>query len=207
MSGDEYYTQSNFYKAINKIKDINGLTYSNVEPDDNDHIKVRRVAEAYVDDCETDEDDGFFKQIIKCFKKKNKKKDMSKSPIPIPVEERVIVKANKNAYQAKYIAKHKAKKKIKTKFKIGRYYYQRIKPKDGSQNIVIKYQCVKTIYSIKDIETNIVIMRQITPYDGRKFTLDRQECQKFHIKYEPGLEVWPMEINWIPEKSQKTKNF
>jgi hypothetical protein len=43
-------------------------------------------------------------------------------------------------------------------------------------------------------------MRQITPYDGRKFTLDRQECAKFHIKYEPGLEVWPMEINWIPEK-------
>ena len=197
MSGDEYYTQSNFYKAIN------GLTYSNVEPDDNDHIKIRRVAEAYVDDCETDEDDGFFKQIIKWSKKKNKKKDMSQSPIPIPVEERVIVKANKNAYQAKYIAKHKAKNRIKTKFKIGRYYYQRIKPKDGSQNIVIKYQCVKTIYSIKDIETNIVIMRQITPYDGRKFTLDRQECQKFHIKYEPGLEVWPMEINWIPEKTIK----
>lgn len=203
MSGDEYYTQSNFFKAINECKAINGLTYSNVEPNDNDHIKVRRVAEAYVDDCESDEDDGFFKQIIKWFKKKNKKKDMSKSPIPIPVEERVIVKANKNAYQVKYIAKHKAKKKIKTKFKIGRYYYQRIKPKDGSANIVIKYQCVKTIYSIKDIETNIVIMRQITPYDGRKFTLDRQECQKFHIKYEPGLEVWPMEINWIPEKITK----
>ena len=197
LDDDEYYTQSNFFKVIN------GLYYSNVEPDDNSHIKVRRVAEAYVDDCETDEDDGFFKQIIKWSKKKNKKKDMSKSPIPIPVEERVIVKANKNAYQAKYITKHRAKNRIKTKFKIGRYYYQRIKPKDGSPNIVIKYQCVKTIYSIKDIETNIVIMRQLTPYDGRKFTLDRQECQKFHIKYEPGLEVWPMEINWIPEKIEK----
>lgn len=200
MSGDEYYTQSNFIKAINECKAINGLTYSNVEPYANGHINV---AEAYVDDCETDEDDGFFKQIIKWPKKKNKKKDMSQSPIPIPVEERVIVKANKNAYQAKYIAKHKAKNRIKTKFKIGRYYYQRIKPKDGSPNVVIKYQCVKTIYSIKDIEVNIVIMRQLTPYDGRKFTLDRQECQKFHIKYEPGLEVWPMEINWIPEKIVK----
>ena len=194
MSGDEYYTQSNLFK------DINRFNYSNVVLDNNGHIKVRRVAEAYVDDCETDEDDSFFKQIIKWTKKKNKKKDMSQSPIPIPVEERVIVKANKNAYQAKYIAKHKGKNRIKTKFKIGRYYYQRIKPKDGSPNIVIKYQCVKTIYSIKDIEVNIVIMRQLTPYDGRKFTLDRQECQKFHIKYEPGLEVWPMEINWIPEK-------
>lgn len=194
MSGDEYYTQSNFYKAINR------LTYSNVEPDNNDHIKVRRVAEAYVDDCETDEDDGFFKQIIKWSKKKNKKKDMSQSPIPIPVEERVIVKANKNTYQAKYIAKHRAKNKIKTKFKIGRYYYQRIKPKDGSADIVIKYQCIKTVYSIKDIEMNVVIMKQITPYNSKRFTLDRNECKKFHIKFEPGLEVWPMDINWIPEK-------
>jgi hypothetical protein len=160
----------------------------------NDYIKVRRVEEAYKLEDEVKE--SFFSRIVKWSKKKN----MSQSPIPIPVEERVIVKANKNAYQAKYIAKHKAKNRIKTKFKIGRYYYQRIKPKDGSPNIVIKYQCVKTIYSIKDIEVNIVIMRQLTPYDGRKFTLDRQECQKFHIKYEPGLEVWPMEINWIPEK-------
>lgn len=115
---------------------------------------------------------------------------------PIPEKSKAV----NNAYQLKYWAKHRAKKKIKTKFKIGRYYFQRIKPKDGSPNVVIKYQCVKPIYSIKDIETNIVIMRQISPYDGRKFTLDRQECAKFHIKFEPGLEVWPMEINWIPEK-------
>lgn len=202
MRGNEIHTQSNFFK------DIKRLTYSNVEPYDNDYIKVRRVAEAYVDDCETYEDDpndSLFNRLNNFVKNRMmfKKSDMSQSPIPIPVEERVIVKANKNAYQAKYLAKHRAKNRIKTKFKIGRYYYQRIKPKDGSPNIVIKYQCVKTIYSIKDIETNIVIMRQITPYDGRKFTLDRQECQKFHIKYEPGLEVWPMEINWIPEKITK----
>ncbi len=125
---------------------------------------------------------------------------MSQSPKPIPFVDTLETKACSNAYQLKYWAKHRAKKKIKTKFKIGRYYFQRIKPKDGSPNVVIKYQCVKTIYSIKDIETNIVIMRQISPYDGRKFTLDRQECAKFHIKFEPGLEVWPMEINWIPEK-------
>lgn len=146
-----------------------------------------------------DPNDSIFNRLNN-FVKNCKKNDMSQSPIPMPIEECVVLKANKNAYQAKYIAKHRAKNKVKTKFKIGRYYYQRIKPKDGSPNIVIKYQCVKTIYSIKDTETNIVIMRQISPYDGRKFTLDRQECAKFHIKFEPGLEVWPMEINWIPEK-------
>ena len=147
--------------------------------------------------------DDAINSIVKRFNgliKNHKKSDMAQSPIPMSVEERVVLKANKNAYQDKYITKHRAKNRIKTKFKIGRYYYQRIKPKDGSPNVVIKYQCVKTIYSIKDVETNIVIMRQISPYDGRKFTLDRQECMKFHIKFEPGLEVWPMEINWIAEK-------
>lgn len=135
--------------------------------------------------------------------------NMSQSPVPvmvtkpmvIPVElDKVSKKAKHNEYQVKYITKHRAKNKIKTKFKIGRYYYQRIKPKDGSANIVIKYQCIKTVYSIKDIEMNVVIMKQITPYNSKRFTLDRNECKKFHIKFEPGLEVWPMDINWIPEK-------
>lgn len=103
-------------------------------------------------------------------------------------------------YLVKYVTKHKAKKKIKTRFKIGRYYFLRIKPKDGSANIVIKYLCKKVVYSVRNIPMNIVIMKQITPYDGRKFTLDRHECEKFHIKFEPGLEVWPMEMNWIPER-------
>ena len=196
--GDIYYTQTDIM-GINGISNITGNCAHDV-PNSN---------AVMADDGEDEyELNGFLGKLDKLYikykekrKKKKEKDNMAQSPIPMPVEERVIVKANKNGYQAKYIAKHKAKNRIKTKFKIGRYYFQRIKPKDGSPNVVIKYQCVKTIYSIKDIETNIVIMRQITPYDGRKFTLDRQECQKFHIKYEPGLEVWPMEINWIPEKN------
>ena len=196
--GDIYYTQTDIM-GINGISNITG-NYAHDVPGSN---------AVMADDGEDEyELNGFLGKLDKLYikykekrKKKKEKDNMAQSPIPMPIEERVIVKANKNGYQAKYIAKHKAKNRIKTKFKIGRYYFQRIKPKDGSPNVVIKYQCVKTIYSIKDIETNIVIMRQITPYDGRKFTLDRQECQKFHIKYEPGLEVWPMEINWIPEKN------
>lgn len=112
-----------------------------------------------------------------------------------------------NEYSVKYITRHRAKRKIKTKFKIGRYYFQRIKPKDGSANIVIKYQCIKTIYSVKDIPMNIVIMKQVSPYDSKNYTLDRHECEKFHIKFQPGLEVWPMEMNWIPERKDKTPYY
>lgn len=146
---------------------------------------------------------GRYNAYVMADDKKRKKKTMSTSPVPSPVEENVSLPDNKKAYQTKYLTKHRAKNRIKTKFKIGRYYYQRIKPKDGSPDIIIKYQCVKTIYSVNDIEMGIVIMKQITPFDGKKFTLDKHECQKFHIKFEPGLEVWPMDINWIPEKKAR----
>jgi len=148
---------------------------------------------------------GGYNAYVMADNKKHKKKTMSTSPVPSPVEENVSLSDNKNTYQTKYLTKHRAKNRIKTKFKIGRYYYQRIKPKDGSPDIIIKYQCVKTIYSVNDIEMGIVIMKQITPFEGKKFTLDKHECQKFHIKFEPGLEVWPMDINWIPEKKQEKR--
>lgn len=142
---------------------------------------------------------------------------MGMSPIPVPsmyfitpegVEIRtpnikghkLKVKKHNEKYRIKNLTKNKAKKAIKTKFKIGRYYFLRFKPRDGSEDVVIKYQCKKTIYSVNDIVMNIVIMKQITPFDGRKFTLDKHECEKFHIKFETGLEVWPMTMNWIPEK-------
>ena len=148
---------------------------------------------------------------------KNKNGDtyfMSSSPVPhqivlkpsiIPVVEPEKSKVVNNAYGVKYTTKHKAKKKIKTKFKIGCHYFLRIKPKDGSANVVIEYECIKPVYSIKDIEMNIVVMKQITPYPSKKFTLDKHECEKLHVKFQPGLEVWPMEINWIPEKKIENK--
>lgn len=117
---------------------------------------------------------------------------------------RTKTKRNRAKYRAKTLTKNKCKKQFKTRFKIGRYYFLRIKPKDGSADVVIKYLCKKTVYSVNDIPMNIVIMKQITPFEGRKFTLDKHECEKFHIKFEPGLEVWPMAMNWIPEKKQNT---
>lgn len=135
------------------------------------------------------------------------KEELEKLAVTAATVEPVTPKGPDNEYSVKYIARHRAKKKIKTKFKIGRYYFLRIKPKDGSANVIIKYQCVKTIYSVKDIPMNIVIMKQVSPYASKKYTLDRHECEKFHIKFQPGLEVWPMEMNWIPERKEETPYY
>lgn len=112
----------------------------------------------------------------------------------------IVKQTSDSSYVEKHKAKHKAKRLIKTKFIIGGIYYQRIKPRDGSQQVLTGYECKKYIYSMNDIQMNIVIMKQISGPEGKKFTLDRHECLQFHIKWEPGLEVWPMGINWIPEK-------
>lgn len=92
-------------------------------------------------------------------------------------------------------AKHQAKSEIRTKFIIGHIY----KLTDTRRNkffVPRIYKCVKFIYSIKNIPVNIVIMKAVDNFVSQKFSLNQTECQKFHIKYEPGLEVYSMALNW-----------
>lgn len=93
-------------------------------------------------------------------------------------------------------------KPVKTKkFKIGEHYF--IHPMNNKKlrrEFVVK----KTIYSIKDREVNIVIMKQISgPESTTKFTLSKEDCLKFHLKYEDGLQVCSMELDWKPLKNKK----
>ena len=93
-------------------------------------------------------------------------------------------------------------KPVKTKkFKIGEHYL--IHPMNNKKlrrEFVVK----KTIYSIKDREVNIVIMKQISgPESTTKFTLSKEDCLKFHLKYEDGLQVYSMELDWKLLKNKK----
>ena len=93
-------------------------------------------------------------------------------------------------------------KPVKTKkFKIGEHYL--IHPMNNKKlrrEFVVK----KTIYSIKDKEVNIVIMKQISgPESTTKFTLSKEDCLKFHLKYEEGLQVCSMELDWKLLKNKK----
>ena len=93
-------------------------------------------------------------------------------------------------------------KPVKTKkFKIGEHYL--IHPMNNKKlrrEFVVK----KTIYSIIDREVNIVIMKQSSgPESTTKFTLSKEDCLKFHLKYEDGLQVYSMELDWKPLKNKK----
>lgn len=93
--------------------------------------------------------------------------------------------------------KHKAKSLIKKKFKIGSIYMLRHKSICGSKEIIKKYVLKKFIYSSNDQILNVLIMKQIDGPKGTIFTLNRNDCKRYHIKYEPGLQVFSMEFNWI----------
>lgn len=107
-----------------------------------------------------------------------------------------------SSYKLKNIAKNKAKRSINKRFKVGGRYFLHLKSRDGSRYILKEYICKKFIYSLNDNIMNIVIMQQIAGEVDKKFTLNKNECKQFHIKYEPGLEVYSMDMNWINEKKK-----
>ena len=97
-------------------------------------------------------------------------------------------------------AKNKAKAYIGKKFVIGQVYMLRQKSVCGSKEIVKKYVLKKFIYTSKNEILNVLILKQIEGPTGTIFTLNRNDCKRYHIKYEPGLQVFSMEFNWIPCK-------
>jgi hypothetical protein len=107
-----------------------------------------------------------------------------------------------SSYKLKNIAKNKAKRSINKRFKVGGRYFLHLKSRDGSRYIVKEYICKKFIYSLNDNIMNIVIMQQVAGEVDKKFTLNKNECKQFHIKYEPGLEVYSMDMNSISEKKK-----
>jgi hypothetical protein len=86
------------------------------------------------------------------------------------------------------------------KFKLGEHYIiYPMKNKRLRREYVVK----KTVYTILDKEVNIVIMKQLSGPQSNKFTLSKEDCLKLHLKWEEGLEVFSMELDWKLIKTNK----
>lgn len=92
--------------------------------------------------------------------------------------------------------------KKRKKFKIGEHYIiYPFKNKRLKREYVVK----KTIYSINGEPVNILVMKQVKGDHLMKYTLNRTDCQKYHIKFEDGLEVYSMDLDWKLVKINKKK--
>ena len=89
--------------------------------------------------------------------------------------------------------------KKEKKFIIGEHYViYPMKNKDLRREYVVK----KTIYTIRDREVRILIMKQVGGSRSTKYTLNKADCLKFHIKFEEGLEVFSMDMDWKKVKTR-----
>lgn len=94
----------------------------------------------------------------------------------------------------------------KTKFIVGNHYMLKFKSLYKKDTVKKTYELKKFVYSMKDEPLNIVIMKQLTgPVSNMLFTLSKKDCERIHLKFEPGLQVFPMSMDWI-NLTQKQKN-
>ena len=101
-------------------------------------------------------------------------------------------------YNDKIQKTYKKKQKVKNKkYFIGNTYMLRYKSIEGSQEIIKKFILKKYIYDVNETDVNILILKQIDGLQNNIYTLTKSDCLKYHIKYEPGLQVFSMNLNFI----------
>lgn len=106
---------------------------------------------------------------------------------------------NHNNLVKKLLSKNKAKELIKERYKIGDILILRGKIKDGSARNVKEFEVKKVIWSVKSQPINVLILKQLSG-TNTNMSLNRNDCKKYHIKYEPGLQVYSMSLNFNKKK-------
>ncbi len=102
----------------------------------------------------------------------------------------------------KSLAKQAAKKNVKQKwFEIGEEYILKNQDKIAEDEV---YKCVKFIYTIGKNPVNCVVMQKLgNNLKGDVRHLSVNDCRMFHIKYSPGLYMFPMTQRFYKKKVLK----
>lgn len=118
--------------------------------------------------------------------------DFTIEPPPQNKDENITQNKINFSHNDKQNLKNDIKSKINVKFVIGDKYLLQYKNKKLNKTFILK----KFIYCVNDEPLNIVIMKQINGPLSTRYTISKADCLKFHIKYEKGLEVFSMKLNW-----------
>lgn len=54
---------------------------------------------------------------------------------------------------------------------------------------------------------DVAIMKHVEGEEGHIFSLTRNECKMLGVEYEPKLQVFPIEFNWIPMEHQEARDY
>jgi hypothetical protein len=124
-------------------------------------------------------------------------------------EKRMRKEDEENAVRDKQAAKNSAKKRIKRKwFKIGEEYVLRKTDSEGNVVLEEDYKCVKFIYTVGKNTVNCVVMKRLAGVIGGDVRpLNVNDCRMFHIKYEPGLYMFPMSQGFYKKNVMSLEDF
>ena len=114
----------------------------------------------------------------------------------------IFSSATEPEFSDKHKLKAKLKEEIKYRFKIGDHYMLRIKSKSRSQHIKRIYEIKQIIWSMNEIPIQAVVVKQIAGPNSNIMTLNIHDCKRLHVKYEAGLQVLSMKLNWIKLKNK-----
>jgi hypothetical protein len=149
---------------------------------------------------EYDQDKSLYLHEIKSKSKSNKKITIGFLYEEITLPFHIQVKINNhNDIILKQVAKVKAKESVSNKYKIGDILVLRGKIRDGSRRIVKVFEVKKIIWSVKSQIVNVLVLKQLEGPNNNR-TLTKEDCKKYHIKYEPGLQVYSMNIGFSRRK-------
>ena len=183
--GVEYPTK--YQKTItNNIREMKSLITV-----DNDRVifNMKKALSLAANISYKDTEDG--KTVISIDKNGNITEEIFDN-VPVEVKQG-IDKAN--MIKNKKISKNAAKNAINVKYKIGDIVVLKGKIRDGSKRLVKKFEVKKVIWSIKSKPMNILILKQLEGINNNR-TLDKNDCKKYHIKYEEGLQAYSMMLNF-----------
>lgn len=113
-----------------------------------------------------------------------------------------------DAPQSTQTAKQKLKNDVKhdlgKKFTVGETLILKTKVKGLSKIIKKEFIVKKFIYTVNEQNVSILILKRVNGSDtddmNMRFTLNVNDCKTLHVKFEHGLEVWPMCLNWVHKK-------
>lgn len=124
---------------------------------------------------------SMFEFLKKVFSKKASQEIKEEVPVEkeISREEFLLLKRK---------AKRKAKRSVKKKFVVGNHYYFKSK--------AFPFELKQFIYSVNRQVVNKVIVKPLFDNDLYTEFLSVADCKRYHIKYEPGLVILSMNLNW-----------
>lgn len=91
-------------------------------------------------------------------------------------------------------------------FNRGDKYALVLQGEEDFQNIERTYAVIGKIEKLNDIEIDAVIVKQIGGNDTTIFSLTKADCKELGIRYVPGLQLFPANMNWKQLKTNYKKH-